>query len=179
MPGKSPYRFSSPLERSDNKLWGAHVVVPASIVERITESHSPRVRCSLNGATEFQCALIPFGSGVRVIAVNKKIRQTLCLEFGQDVEVTVKPDTSPYGLPLPEELKTLFQQDAAGKKVFHSLTPGKQRTLLYIIGSAKTSEKRIARSLTIVQHITRNRGVINYKMLNEELKSHRSSRPRK
>jgi len=80
------------------------------------------------------------------------------------------PDDSEYGLPLPEELKELFRQDPAGKKLFHALTPGKQRTLLYIVGNVKHTEKKVFRSLAIIRHLKENNGTIDYKKLNTALK---------
>lgn len=85
--------------------------------------------------------------------------------FGTKVSVVLQQDTSEYGLPLPEELKEVFRQDPEGKKLFHALTPGKQRTLLYIVGNVKDPGKRVFRALAIVRHLKENKGVIDYKRL--------------
>ena len=166
-------QFASILERSDNKLWGAHFDVPGRIVKKLIEGESRRVLCVLNGSAQHQCALIPHGNGTFVITVNKQLRDKLGLEFGMEVNVSLKKDTSVYGLPMPEELNELLRQDSEGNKVFHALTRGKQRTLLYIIGSAKGSEMRITRSLVIVQHLKSNNGKINHKQLGVMLKDPR------
>lgn len=121
--------------------------------------------------------MLPFRKGVRVISINKKIRDTLRLDFGTMITVALQSDTSAYGLPVPDELKELFRQDPKGRKMFHSLTPGKQRTLLYIIGAAKTSDKRLARAVTILRHITKNEGAIHYKELQYEMKGPRQQHP--
>lgn len=104
--------------------------------------------------------------------MNKKIRDALRLDFGMEAEVTLKKDMSDYGLPMPEELLEVFRQDPAGKKLFHALTPGKQRTLLYIIGKVKDQEKRINRALVIVRHLSENKGRIDYRKLSVSLKEH-------
>ena len=67
---------------------------------------------------------------------------------------------------MPEELRELFRQDKEGNKLFHALTRGKQRTLLYIIGNGKSPEKRAIRSIAIINHLKANKGKINYKQLN-------------
>lgn len=41
---------------------------------------------------------------------------------------------------MPEELEELLHQDEEGNRLFHALTPGKQRTLLYYIGAPKTAD---------------------------------------
>ncbi len=173
---KTVVRFTSTLERSTNKLWGCHFPVPNRIVEQISDgdrSGPIRVVCSLNGTAERQCAILPYGNGRFVITVNKKLRETLGLAFGMGVKVSLKKDKSEYGLPLPEELQVLLRQDAEGDRLFHALTRGRQRTLLYIIGSAKSTEKRIERALVIVDHLKANKENINYKQLSVSLRSRR------
>jgi hypothetical protein len=172
-PAKGEHQFTSTLERSDNKLWGCHFRVPAPIAKQLVDGESRRVVCTLNNRAEYQCAILTVGRGARVITVNKKLRDSLGLAFGMEVHVRLKKDTSEYGLPLPEELQELLRQDAEGNRVFHALTRGRQRTLLYIVNSAKNPEKRIARAIVIIKHLKANNGRINYKQLNAMLKEPR------
>ncbi len=146
------FEFVSTLERSTNRLWGSHVRVPKRIAEQVIYRNSRRVVCSLNNISEFQCAILRSGSAF-VISVNKQLRDKLGLEYGMDVRVALRKDSSRYGLPFPEELRELFRQDPEGKALFHALTPGRQRTLLYIIGSAKKTEQRAKRSATVIKHL--------------------------
>jgi len=164
-------RFASILERSNNKLWGCHVRVPKRIAKRLIVNKSRRVVCSVNGSPEFQCAILFYSHEIPVISINKKLRDSLGLDFGIKASVRLKKDESEYGLPVPEELRALFQQDKEGKVIFHALTRGKQRTLLYIIGSAKSPEKRIVRALVIIRHLKANGGKINYKQLGLMMKA--------
>ena len=140
-------------------------------MKELSNGDSRRVVCTLNGAAEYQCAMLPHGNGTFVITVNKKLRDTLGLSFGMEVNVRLKKDTSEYGLPLPEELKELFRQDKEGDKVFHTLTPGKQRTLLYFVGKGKSPEKRAMQAIVIVNHLKANKGKINYRQLSASLKN--------
>ncbi len=162
--------FTSTLERSDNKLWGAHVCVSRRDAERLIHGKSRRVVCSINGSPERQCALIPDGKNAYVITVNKNLRDTLGLSFGSKLRIALRPDDSKYGLPMPTELREVFRQDKGADKRFHALTPGKQRTLLYIINSAKNLEERVFRAVTIVRHLEENSGSINYRKLNMMLR---------
>ena len=171
---ESTFRFASSLEKSHNKLWGCHFEVPVSVAKKLIEGNDRRVLCSVNGLPGHQCALIPHGNGSFVITVNKKLRDTLRLDFGMKVQVSLKKDRSEYGLPLPEELEELFHQDPEGKKIFHALTRGKQRTLLYIVGKAKTPEKRVTHAIIVVNHLKANHGKINYRQLGVALKDPRT-----
>lgn len=162
---KRSQKFVAALERSNNKIWGSHVRVPKHIVQEVASGRSRRVICQLNGETEFQCALLPFGSGQYVISINKKLCDTLGLDEGDQVNVRMRKDDSAYGLPVPDELEELLAQDREGNRIFHALTRGKQRTLLYIIGSVKHTEKRLRRALVIVRHLKANHGTVNYRQL--------------
>lgn len=163
-------RFTSILERSNNRLWGCHFDVPRRIAKQLIDGGSRRVFCRLNDSVEYQCALLPHGDGSFVIIVNKNLRVTLGLSFGMEVRVSLRKDRSEYGLPMPEELKELLRQDRKGNTLFHALTRGKQRTLLYIVGTVKNQEKRLTRAITVVDHLKANRGKINYKRLSASLK---------
>ena len=165
------FDFTSVLERSDNKLWGCHFPVPKKIADQLAEGDSKRVVCIINGKATYQCAILFYKKGKPVISVNKKIRDSLGVDFGSEVEVNLKKDVSEYGLPLPEELSEVFRQDKEGKKVFHALTRGKQRTLIYMVGNVKDSDKRVLRSLAIVDHLKENHGKIDYRKLTARLRN--------
>jgi len=130
--------------------------------------------CTLNDSVEKQCALLPFGDGRFVITVNKGLQKQLGLKVGMSVKVHLRKDETTYGLPMPEELKEVLRQDKQGHRLFHALTPGKLRTLLYIVGQAKGVDNKIFRSLTIVRHLKSNGGKINYRQLLLMLRKFRS-----
>lgn len=173
MPTHKKLHFDSILEQSRNKLWGCHFGVPNSIARQLIDGKSRRVICTLNDSAKHQCALLPRGNGSFLITVNKRLRGALGLNIGMTVRVSLRKDDSTYGLPMPEELDELFRQDAEGKRLFHALTAGRQRTLLYIIAAVKNSEKRALRAIAVVKHLKANNGKINYKQLNVTLKDQR------
>ena len=170
MKPKSALTFTALLEISRNRLWGAHVRVPASILRKLASSPSRRVVRTLNGSVEHQCALLPYGRGSVVLSVNKAWVGRLGLSAGQRVSVTVRVDKSRYGLPVAEELAELLRQDPDGNRLFHALTPGRRRTLLHIAGLVKHPEARAWRAGVIVRHLKANAGSIQYRQLAEQLK---------
>ena len=161
--------FTAILERFDSKLWGHHFKVPAAIAKAYI-GKDRRVVCTLNGSLEFQCALMPHGDGSFFINLNKEIRDKLGLKIGSALDVHLRKDESEFGLPMPEELQELLNQDEEGNRFFQALTPGKKRNLLYIVGSAKNQDSRIGKAVVVVEHLKLNGGKINYRQLGEELK---------
>ena len=163
--------FAAVLEKSDNKLWGAHFRVPRYVAKVFGKDR--RVVCTLNEKHERQCAIVPHGKGAFVITVNKSLRTSLGLDFGEEISVSLTKDQSAFGLPLPEELQELLRQDKEGNSFFEVLTPGRKRTLLHIVGSVKNTDKRLGRAIAIVQHLKTTNGKINYKELYRMLKDPR------
>ncbi|GIV30794.1 MAG: hypothetical protein KatS3mg029_0145 [Saprospiraceae bacterium] len=165
-------RFEATLSIfEDSNLWKYHLEVPAEVVAKLLQTGSRRVVCTLDGKVRFQCALMPAGADRWFINVNQGIRRKLGVEAGQRLQVTVEPDDSPYGLPMPEELKELLVQDAEGNRLFHNLTPGRQRNLLYIVGSARRSETRLRRAIVCIEHLKQMKGKIDFKILNQSLRN--------
>lgn len=163
--------FSAVLEVSTNKLWGAHLVVPPLIAATFLDTGSQRVICTLNDTHTFQCALLPYTNGVRVISINKSIQKKLKLTLGDTVVINLAPDESEYGLPMPEEFDGILNSDADAKQYFEALTAGKKRTLLYIVDKPKSSDMKIHLGLIIAEHLKAQKGLLNYKILNQALKN--------
>ncbi|MCP3929925.1 MAG: DUF1905 domain-containing protein [Bacteroidetes bacterium] len=163
-------QFTAILEKFDSNLWGHHMVVPNDIAQSFLNKGDRRVICTLNDTIEFQCALMPKGDGTYFININKELRKKLGIGIGSQVQVQLKKDDSKYGLPMPEELSELLKIDDEGNRFFHSLTPGKQRNLLHIIGSPKTSDTRLRKAIVVIDYLKSTSGKLNFKELNEAFK---------
>jgi hypothetical protein len=165
-------RITSVLEKSDNEFGWHFLRFEAKSVAGLDfpDKKSRRVVCTLNAGHTFQCALLPWTEGGFCIVVNKKIREKLGLTDGEKVTVELVKDESKYGLPMPKELKEVLKQDREGDKLFHALTPGKQRTMLYYIAKTKDIDRRIQWALILVEHLKQNGGKIIFPKLSDELK---------
>jgi hypothetical protein len=166
------YHFTATLDKLDSNLWGYYIPVPPDIADKIIEEKKDRrVVCSLNGQLDFQCALMPRGDGTYFIMLNKSNRNKLKLALGMSVSVSLKKDESEYGLPMPDEMAEVLASDPEGDELFHALTPGKQRNLLYIVNKVKSTDLRIHKALVIVEHLKQQGGKIDFKQLYQELKA--------
>ncbi len=165
--------FLTPLQKFDSELWYYFLDVPREVAEHFISGSGTRVVCTLNESVEFQCALMPKGEGEHFINVNKEHRSKLGLHEGDVVAVSLAADTSEYGLPMPDELRAAMDDDPEGDRLFHALTPGKQRNLLYIAGKVKSPHKRAERAYVILEHLKIHGGVIDFRALNAEMKAFR------
>ncbi|MEP7147619.1 MAG: YdeI/OmpD-associated family protein [Acidobacteriota bacterium] len=166
-----PLKFTTRLTKSLGYDSGWHFIpVKAKIGEKFEKKDgSRRVVCTINGTESFQCALLP-SDGDFVIVVNKVKRDKLKIVDGDRIAVELKADESKYGLPMPEELREVLDQDPDGDKLFHSLTPGKQRSILYFVGKVKDIDRRIHTALIFIEHLKQNDGKIIEDKLQAELK---------
>jgi len=155
----------SPIESG----WHFLVIEPKLVETLEFEGRFRRVMCSINGDKAFHCALLPWGEQFYIV-VNKKKRDSLGIVAGDEVEVVLEKDTSKYGLPMPPEVKEVLRQDPEGNKLFHALTPGKQRSMLYWLSRTKDIDRRIHETLIFVEHLKNNDGKVDGKKLQQEMK---------
>lgn len=163
--------FTSKIVSLNSKVWGVGLEVPKEIAQPFLGKEYKRVLCTLNNAHQYQCALMPMGEGRYCVNVNADIQKKLKLKIGDEVSVEIKADESKYGLPMPEELGELLKMDKEGDRLFHSLTPGKQRNLLHIVGLPKSPEIRIKKAIVVVEYLKEVNGKLDFKELNLAFKA--------
>jgi hypothetical protein len=163
-------KFKSKVDKLDSAVYNAHLQVPSAIAKKYLKAEAKRVICDINGTISFPAAIMPNGQNYYFILLNKPMLKKMKLNFGDEVNVTITPDTSKYGMPLSEELKEVLSQDIEFENHFERLTPGKQRNLIYYISKFKSSDLKISKALTIADHLKANNGKLDFKLLNEALK---------
>lgn len=163
--------FTARVENFNTRLWSYHVKVPGPIAKHFLDQGDKRVVCKLNDSLEVQCAIMSAGEGVYFINLNKKIRDQLNLKEGSKVSVHLDKDNSEFGLPFPDELEEVLAQDKAGKEYFYKLTPGRQRNIIYGVSQVKNPDLRIQRAMIMINHLKKNKGKIDFRQLNAELKT--------
>ena len=156
----------------ESAIYGGHVSVPEEVSEYFLKKKIKRVICILNENHEFHCALMSQGGGRYFININGDVRKKLKLEIGSEVNVELKKDESKYGMPVPEEFEELLKIDDELDRVFHQLTPGKQRSLLHIIGKPKTSETRLNKAIVVSEYLKQVNGKLDFKQLNQAFKDY-------
>ena len=162
--------FETQLAKLSDDMGWHYIAVSRAVNDAFGfTGNARRVVCTLNGEVSYQCALMP-KDGEFFIVVNKKNRDELGIVAGDTLRVELVIDESKYGLPMPDEMREVLDQDAEGDRLFHALTAGKQRTMLYYIGRWKDIDRRIHYALTIIEHLKNNDGKIINKELGEELK---------
>lgn len=163
------------LNHQNTNLWGGHIIVSDLVANEIKEKRFKRLFCLLNDEVSFHCALLSMGNGLCFINVNKEIQKKLKVGFGAVVKVNLREDKSKYGIPFPEEMEELMNQDKEVNQIFHSLSAGKQRSLLYVIGKPKTSETRLKKAILVARYLVSMNGNFDFRELNSYIKEHNNT----
>ncbi len=159
--------FNTNLERKPSSLsWNYTIEVPLDIANQFIEKDNRRVICTVNEVEAFHAALMPNGKGGYFIMINSEVRKKLKLGDDAALIVQLQKDKSKYGIHLPEEMEELLLIDEEGSVFFHELTPGKQRSLLHIIGKPKSSAIRLKKAVVVLEYLKTNNGKLDFKMLN-------------
>ena len=165
------FKINLTLNKFDGALWSYHVSVPNKLVEEMSHDGLKRVLCSINGSEPLHLAFMHDGKGGFFLMFNRNTIKSLKLELGQKLEISLARDESKYGMPISDEMIECLHQDPEGAQLFEALTPGKRRSLIHVINKVKSSDLRILKSLVILQHLRVNKGVLDYKLLNEAFRS--------
>lgn len=134
-------------------LSGHYLDVPANIVKKAGGTGKQRFVCTVDKNMTWKCGLVSHGGGKAYILLNKKQMQMGKFNVGQAVNVSLKKDTSEYGMDLPAELKEVFKQDKEGKERFDGLVPGKRRYIIYYINQVKSKDLRVERAVRLISNV--------------------------
>ena len=137
----------------------AYIIIPDQAANRMIQAGHKRVICKIDQSFEFHCAIQRMRGEIYYIGMGKKILKKGNLVPGQEIEVELLPDLTKYQSEMPEELDEVLKSDFEGFEKFHQLTPGKQRTIIYLVTGVKSPDKRIERALKIIDNIKM--GIIN------------------
>jgi hypothetical protein len=161
--------FSGTLERFDFNHWSYHIPVSDEISAQMIDENHRRVLVWIKDSGPYHMALMK-SKEYWYLLVNQELRKKFRLDHERSFPVKISRDLSEFGHDTPEELQSLLEQDEEGNNYFRQLTPGKQRSLIYIVTTVKNPESRMRKSLAIVHHLKQAKGKLDFKKLNEVIK---------
>lgn len=130
-----------------------YLEIPQETVVLLGGISNTRLWCGINDNPPFQCGLAPLGEGRAYISINVRRMESSRLAEGDLVRIVLRQDDSAYGMEMPEELREVLNQDPEADRRFHALTPGKQRNIIYYISQVKSEQKRVERSLMLMDNL--------------------------
>src|SRR5574341_538788 len=122
---------------------GAFVEVPFD-VEAAFGSKKPKVKALIEGVP-YRGTLTRMGGPNHMLIILKGIREQIGKTFGDEIEVTVEPDTEPRVAEIPTELAKAFKKEKAAEAYFNSLAFSHKHEYVNYIMEAKKEETRLRR----------------------------------
>lgn len=145
-------KFSATLEKfgqMGEKTGWTYILIPQKTAEKLSpgKKTSYRVKGKLDNHTIEKVAMVPFGGGDFIIAINAGMRKALMKKHGDKIKVELELDSD---IVICAELLECLQDEPVAKAYFSKLAPSHQRYYSRWIESAKTDQtktKRIAQAV--------------------------------
>ena len=162
--------FKTKLELFEDRLFHQHVKVPQDICSYFADKSVKRFVARINKGDQFTCAILSAGEEGKYLIVSNDLKQKNNLSIGDVLTVTLEPDLSKYGMPLPLEMEEMLNQEPEFESYFESLTPGKQRALIHLVAKLKSENRRVEKALIISRYLIEVQGKLDFKELNQAFK---------
>lgn len=128
---------------------GAFVEVPFD-VEAVFGSKRPKIKAMIEGVP-YRGILTRMGTECHLLIILKDIRERIGKTFGDEITVTVEPDTDPRLVEIPKDLLKGFKKDQEAKAFFDKLSYTHQKEYVTWITEAKKEETRQNRILKTLE----------------------------
>jgi hypothetical protein len=119
---------------------GAFVEVPFD-VEKNYGSKKPKVMAMIEGVP-YRGTLVRMGTECHLLLILKGIREQIGKTFGDEITITVEPDTEPRVLDVPDDLTKALESDKEARVFFDKLSYTHQKEYVTWINGAKKEETR-------------------------------------
>jgi bacteriocin resistance YdeI/OmpD-like protein/uncharacterized protein DUF1905 len=119
---------------------GAYVEVPFD-VEEAFGSKRPKVKAMIEGIP-YRSTLMRMGSEHHMLGVLKDIRAQIGKTFGDEVTITIEPDSEPRAIEIPKDLMKELKKDREAKAFFDKLSYTHQKEYVRWVEEARKEETR-------------------------------------
>src|SRR6185503_18587799 len=128
---------------------GGFVEVPFN-VEEAFGSKRPKVKAMIEGVP-YRGILTRMGGDHHLFIILKGIREQIGKTFGDEVKITVEPDTEPRVVEIPKDLMKELKKDKEARAFFDKLSYTHQREYVTWVTEAKREETRHNRIVKTIE----------------------------
>lgn len=127
-----------------------YLTLSAERVGKFKNGRLTRLLCTLDGKLTFQCGLNHLGDGNFFIILGGKNLKTIGKGLGDVVRFELREDPDPLGVPMPEVLEALLEQDEELKAIFDKLSLGKKRHIIHTVARVKDIDKQVINATKMI-----------------------------
>lgn len=129
------------------------VRIPDELFSSLWNDGHRRVMVAFKDGPINHLALRPRKNEESFLYLSRSVMKGSDILPGEEFEVSIRPDTSKYQAPEPEEWMELLRQDVEIMHRFESLTMGQKRSVLFMVDKLKSPEARIKKAFRIADHL--------------------------
>lgn len=137
---------------------GAFVEVPFDVEEKLG-SKRPKIRAMIEGVP-YRGLLVRMGGPSHMLIILKGIREQIGKTFGDEVTITVEPDTEPRLIEIPKDLMKELKKDKEAKAFFDKLSYTHQKEYVRWVEEAKKEETRQNRIVKTVEMLKKGKKTV-------------------
>jgi hypothetical protein len=132
---------------------GAYVEVPFD-VEETFGSKRPKVKAMIEGIP-YRSTLMRMGTECHILGILKDIREQIGKTFGDEVTVTLEPDTEPRVVEIPKDLMKELKKAKEAKAFFDKLSYTHQKEYVRWVEESKKEETRQSRIVKTIEMLNK------------------------
>lgn len=96
------YTLKSQLIKNDSRLYPLQFLIDDKVSQSLKADKVKRLKLTINGHPPIDSSLISNGEQQYFVKINKYQMKKMFLQIGDSATLILTPDTSKYGMPLPE-----------------------------------------------------------------------------
>ena len=171
-PEELSFAFSAKLltDTADTpRAQGTVLPIPKAIAKAVPTraDRTRRVNVHIGSLPVYQAKIAGNGRGGYFVPVNKERRGYLEEVYGAGarLDAVLTPDTSKYGLPVPEAFALLLEDDPLARAYFDELPGGLQRRILFGLAAPKRESTQLHRAVATLEYLVEVRGQVELEAL--------------
>lgn len=138
----------------------SYIMVTDDILEAFMEDgdkllYNQRFNVTVNDQVTWQGGTVSLGNNTAYITFSKARMKQIGVGLGDTVTVHLEKNRSEYGFDVPEEFEEVLRQDPLANERFQALRKGMRRSVIYIVLQLKSSQKRIEKSIFLLENLKR------------------------
>ena len=115
--------------------------------------YNQRFIITLSNNVSWHGGSMALGNNKAYIAISKARMKAVNADIDDVIAIELEKDKSTYGFIVPEEFEEVLLQDIDANHLFAQLPLGTQRAIIYIVLQLKSSDKRIEKSIFLLENL--------------------------
>ena len=144
-------KFRAVIESNGKTATG--IEVPVAVVDALA---GPKVRATVGGYT-YRSSVASMG-GRYLLGVSADVRREAGVAAGDEVDVTLEPDTEERTVAVPDDFAAALAAEPAAEAFFASLSYSQRRWFVLGVEGAKKADTRERRIRQAVERLAGGRG---------------------